>query len=235
MSSDAEQLLKLQQMDLTQRDHKARLTEIERDLANHAPVKKAQANLQQAEEALKPLQTQLRDLELQVQSTIQKRERSQQQLYSGAISNPKELQDIEQNIESLQRRQADLEDKQLELMLEVETAQETRETAETHLETVMAQMASSNQDLLEEKETLESELVTLGTDRQKLTAALPADYFALYQDLQPKMGFRPIAQLTDEQACSICGVQQTSLHAQQIKQSDDLLRCSSCNRILIAI
>jgi len=228
-------LYELQQIDLTLRKNHKRLQEIEAELANHAPVQKAKKRVALAEEKLKPLQTELKDLELQVQSTKQKRDASETRLYSGTVSNPKELQDIEQNIASLKRWQSELEDKQLDFMMSIESAEEILSEARGNLDKVMNEAAASNTDLLSEKEILETDLTDLNADRDNIRSQLGDENLNLYNEMQPKMAFRPIAALTDERNCSICGVQQTSLHAQQIQQSDELLRCASCNRILIAI
>lgn len=228
-------LYELQQIDLTLRKNRKRLQEIEAQLANHAPVQKAKKRLALAEEKLKPLQTELRDLELQVQSTKQKRESSEKRLYSGTVSNPKELQDIEQNIASLKRWQSELEDKQLELMMAIESAEETLTSAQGTLDSVMAESVASNTDLSSEKERLISEMTDLNANRDNIRSQLDTENLNLYDEMQAKMAFLPIATLGEEYHCSICGVQQTSLHAQQIKQSNDLLRCASCNRILLAI
>lgn len=228
-------LYELQEIDLNLRKNNQRLQEIAKQLANHAPVKKAQKNVDKAEVKLKPIQSDLRDFELQVQTTRQKREASEQHLYSGSVSNPKELQGIEQNIASLKRRQSELEDKQLEQMLMLESAEEMLHQAKDSLETVLAKVAATNQGLLSEKEALESEIVKLNSQRESVILQLESTHLDLYQDMQVEMAFRPISSLTDERSCSICGVQQTTLHAQEIRQSDDLMRCANCKRILIAI
>ena len=155
-------------------------------------------------------------------------------MYSGAVSNPKELQDIENNIASLKRRQDELEDQQLEFMVSVEDAQSALAQAQSTLETAIQQAAASNQDLLSEKEALESELTSLNQERLQVTSQIDAHYLTLYQEMLPKMAYRPVAQLTDERMCSICGVQQTSLHSQAIKQSNEIMHCANCNRLLIA-
>jgi len=235
MMNAGKTLYELQQIDLTLRKNKQRLQAIAGELANHAPVKRAQKVVKTAGIKLKPLQSEMRDLELQVQSTEQKRKSSEQHLYSGAVSNPKELQDIEQNIASLKRWQSELEDKQLELMMAVESAGEALHLAEEALQTVMNKAAASNQDLLSEKETLESDIIKLNAQRETVTVQLEQSHLDLYQGMQADMAFRPIATLNDERTCSTCGVQQTTIHAQAIRQSDDLMRCASCNRILIAI
>ena len=172
MTNVGKTLFKLQQIDLTLRKNKSRLDEIQQLLANDASVKKAQKLLEQAENVLKPLQVNLRDLELQVQSTKQKREASENRLYSGNVSNPKELQEIEQNIASLKRWQSELEDKQLELMLEVEDANASFEQAQENLQVVSTKAAANNQELLAEKQSLEAETKMLRENRVEVVSEL---------------------------------------------------------------
>lgn len=234
MTNVGKTLFKLQQIDLTLRKNKSRLDEIQQLLANDASVKKAQKLLEQAENVLKPLKLSLRDLELQVQSTKQKREASENRLYSGNVTNPKELQEIEQNIASLKRWQSELEDKQLELMLEVEDADASFEHAQENLDVVSTEAASNNQELLAEKQSLEADTKMLRENRVEVVSELDEVDVALYEKMKTQMAFRPISVLSPEGHCTICGVQQINTHAQAIRRSDELMRCANCNRILIA-
>lgn len=235
MTDVGNSLYQLQQTDLAIRRKNERLKEISLELANQERVLKAQRAVDDAENHLKPLQKELRGLDLQVQATKQKQKSSEQRLYSGTVSNPKELQDIEQSIAALKRWQNELEDKMLELMLEVDAATETLEDAQRRLNVVLEESESNNKDLLSEKVVLESELESLKTERKTFVEDIEREYLTLYENLSPKMAFRPIATLTDDASCSICGVKQTNVHAQDIRRSGDLLRCANCNRILIAL
>lgn len=234
MNAAGKQLKQLQETDLALRDYRQRLREIEKALNNDTAVIAAQKAVKDAEATLAPKQTALRDLELQVQTTEQKRESSQQRMYSGTVTNPKELQDIEKNIASLQRRQDDLEDKMLSLMVEIETANTTLEAAQERLEETLAASRANNKVLVEEKEQGEASIVALVAQREKLVVSLDDALVATYEDLRPKMAHRPIAILTDADTCSICGVKQTNIHAQDIRRGTEFLRCANCNRIIIA-
>lgn len=234
MNAVGQHLQHLQTIDLTLREHRKRLVTIETELGDNALVQAARKAVTQAEERLKPIQTDLRDLELQVQTTKQKRESSQQRMYSGTVTNPKELQDIEKNIASLKRRQSDLEDKMLTLMMDIDAVQSTLNTAQIALEDAMQDAAANNQALLTEKNTLETEVAQLETERVSVVDALDAGMVETYETLRPKMAQRPIAILTADNTCSICGVQQTNAHAQDIRRADQLLRCANCNRIILA-
>jgi len=234
MADVGQTLYELQQTDLAIGNNDKRLKAIALALANQQPVKKAQATVAKAEAYLKPLQTDLRDLELQVQTNKQKQKSSEQRLYSGTVSNPKELQDIENNIASLKRWQDELEDKMLELMLAIEEGQERLNAANQQLEQALKTSETTHKELLDEKQTLESENKSLKTERNSLVSDVDADALRLYEQLAPRMAQRPVAMLTKDNTCSICGVQQTSIHAQEIRRTAELSRCANCNRILIA-
>ena len=119
-------LYELQQIDLTLIQHNKRLQAIAAQLADNAAVQTAQAAIDDAEAALKPLRTKLRDIELQVQSTRTKRETTEKRLYSGSVTNPKELNDMQNEIASLKKWLSELEDRTLEAMVEVEDAERRR-------------------------------------------------------------------------------------------------------------
>lgn len=235
MSKIGKTLYKLQQIELDLQKNKARLGEIEILLANDKPVQRAQKLLEEAETTLKPIQVSLRDLELQVQTTKQKRESSEKRLYSGTVSNSKELQELEQNIDSLKRWQSELEDKQLELMLEIEDANTILDEAQSNLDSVLVQSASNNQELLSEKRRLESAVETLTQSRLDVVSQVDEADIALYEKMKPQMASRPVSTLSSEGNCAICGVLQINTHAQAIRRSDEIMRCANCNRILIAI
>jgi uncharacterized protein len=235
MQSPAKPLYELQEIDLTIQKHQQRLQTIVRVLADNEAIQVAQVAVNEAEEILKPLESDMRDLEHQVESTRQKREQSETRLYSGSVSNPKELQDIEQNIASLKRRQNELEDRLLEFMLEVEAAQENVNQAQQTLQEVIQKSESENIDLLSEKDKLQSELKQLATERQKAAQALSDEHLTLYETMKTKKANRPIAELSEEKFCLVCGVQQRSMIAQAVRRGDNLVRCENCERILVYI
>ena len=74
-------------------------------------------------------------------------EQSEASLYSGNVTNPKELQDLQNEAAALKRYLVTLEDRQLEAMLEVETAEQSKQAALDKLEGVKARLADQNKNL----------------------------------------------------------------------------------------
>lgn len=235
MESPAKDLYQLQEIDLTIQRHQQRLEAIATILEDNEVVQVAQVAVKQSADILNPLESEVRNLEHQVQSTRQKREQTETRLYSGSVSNPKELQDMQQNIASLKKRQNELEDRLLEFMLEVEAAQEDLNLTQETLQKVLQESENENLDLLSEKDKLQSELGQLATKRQNAAQILNGEDLTLYETMKLKKANRPIAALSEDKFCLVCGVQQRSMIAQAVRRGDDLVRCENCERILVYI
>src|SRR5690606_19989334 len=118
-----EALYHLQQIDLEILRHRKRLKEIATALGDSAVVQDAQVQLTSAQEQLKPLRTKMRNLETELQTNTQKAKSTEDRLYSGSVKNPKELQDMQLEIDSLKKRNAELEELLLEQMVLVDEAE----------------------------------------------------------------------------------------------------------------
>ena len=110
-------LYSLQKIDSKLDQNKNRLREIEATLANNAKLKRAEAGAQKTEAALDVARKALRSAETKVRDQRLKIEQNESTLYSGKIRNPKELQDLQNEVDALKRHLDTLEDRQLEAML----------------------------------------------------------------------------------------------------------------------
>jgi uncharacterized protein len=234
MTTQAEALYHLQQIDLALLDSHKRLQAIAAKLADSKTVQAAKAKTETAQKQLKPLQTQLRDLELLLQSTRSKRDTTEKRLYSGTVKNPKELQDMQHEIEALKRRDAELEDDILTAMVSVDESQTVLTEAETGLAQVTAAWESEHQELLNEKQTLEAEVNRLEQQRVSAAAAVSSENLTLYNTLKPQKANRAVSKLVGD-SCSVCGIEQRAVLAQEVRRNQALVKCGNCGRILVAV
>lgn len=226
-------LFQLQEIDLTISTHLKRIAEIQTQLEDNQAVQTAKSRLEKAEALLSPLQTQLRDLELQTQSAQTKRKSTEERLYSGTVTNPKELEDMQREITSLKGRQSNLEEQTLDLMLQIDEAQTQIDEAQTNLNDIVEAAEAENADLIEERETLHAEVDALKSQRQTTLADITSDNINTYERLRPQKANRPIGRLTPDDTCSACGIKQNNTVAKAIKQGEDLTPCINCKRILV--
>ena len=227
-------LYQLQKIDLEILNHEKRLQEINGILANDEATQAAQAQVDHATNKLSPLRAKLRDLELETSANEQKRKTSEQQLYSGAVKNPKEMQDMQQEIASLQKRHDELETMILEQMMQVEEAEAELDTAENNLATVVAARSDENQALLTEQGALEQQITTLQERRPQVLREVTPENLKTYDTMRVRKHNQPIA-VMEGNTCGICGVAQTVTIERDVRQSNKLVNCSNCGRILVSL
>ncbi len=231
MAHQATLLFQLQKVDLELMQHRARLKEIEALLNGDETIAQATQQLSAAQSALKPWQTRSRDLDLEIKSVVQKSKSTEDDLYSGRIRNPKALQELQEEIAALKRQQTGLEDSLLEAMVAVEEHQAETDAAQAALANARAALASQQTDLVEERQRLQAENVTLDQQRKQKAAAVEPGSLAAYEKLRQRFRGQPVALLLPD-GCSICGVEQTSMNVQAVRSDRTLAYCESCGRIL---
>jgi uncharacterized protein len=229
--SQATLLYRLQTFDLAIAQHRARLQEIAAVLGKDEAVSQARQRLDEANQTLKPWQARTRDVDLEIKGLVQKIQQTDQMLYSGKVSNPKELQDMQNELASLKRRQSQLEDELLEAMLRSDEGQIAVSEAESTFSQAQVAWSGSQSALLDEQQRLEKELADLTVQRKQAAAAVDPGSLAKYEALRPKKRGQPVSLLQDS-SCALCGVEQTSAIAQQVRQGARLIYCESCGRIL---
>ena len=123
-------LFRLQQVDRQMDQNDARMNAIRSTLENDAEVQQAIRQVDEAREKHRAAEGRLRAAE-QVRGAQQiKIEQAESSLYGGTVHNPKELQDLQNDVAALKRHLATLEERQLEAMLELDDAEQALKEAE---------------------------------------------------------------------------------------------------------
>jgi predicted nucleic acid-binding Zn-ribbon protein len=160
--------------------------------------------------------------------------RDRSRLDAGQVGSPRELEGLQSEIESLLRRQSDLEDVELDVMERLETAQARlkeagaeRATIGTDVDAVTVRRDVALADINE----------LSGTAAQRRTAVVaeePADLVDLYERLRAQHGGVGAAALRRGQ-CQGChlSLNTVDLNAMRAAAADDVLRCEECRRILV--
>lgn len=227
-----EALHRLQQLDSERDAKEARLKEIEVALQDDIALREARQALAKAEKRAREWATKQRDLELEMASLAEKTSRSEKRLYSGKVTNPKELADLQAEVASLKRRRQRLEDSLLEAMIERERAEEILDEARAHLEEVETTWASRQADLTAEQEALRQRVDEIEQERTPIVRRLDAGVLATYARLRQTKGGQAVAQ-TRGDACAACGVTISPSAEWKLRQSE-LIHCDSCGRLLVS-
>jgi len=153
---------------------------------------------------------------------------------AGQVTNPKDLTRMQQELVSLDRRIAELEDLELEVMEQLEAAQAELDQLAARaeeLDTKAASLAASRGTRAAE---IEAQLADVERQREPIAAGLAADLIALYTKIRDQKGGVGAAPLRARR-CEGCSLELTAADMGVIAKapSDEVLRCEECNRILV--
>ncbi|MGL5824315.1 MAG: zinc ribbon domain-containing protein [Nocardioides sp.] len=163
-----------------------------------------------------------------------RRTRDQDRIDQGVISNPKDLERMQHELVSLDRRIGVLEDEELEIMERLEDAQRTLDSLAAQLTAVDERGRSLVAARDEQTAVLDASLAECAAERDVLIADLPADLLALYDRLRVAKDGVGAAELRQRQ-CAGCRLTVDNLELAKIKAlpSDEVVRCEECQRILV--
>lgn len=224
-------LFRLQQLD-TQLDHAGnRLREIEKAINENPLLDQASWVLKEAENELGIQQKELANAEYAVQSQQNKIEQTESTLYSGKVTNPKELQDMQNETASLKRYLLVLEDRQLEAMIGYDEAHERQQTALSQYERICEKVKQENQELLQEQAGIQKDVLRLSVEKESLLNSINSDLITLYEKLRQQKRGIAVAKIT-EKNCSACGSSLTPALIQAAHSPNQITHCPSCGRVL---
>ncbi len=206
------------------------------------------AQLRELSARRKTLDNELRDLRVEVdditaeqrradadvEQVKARRVRDQGMIDAGQIKDPKALERMLGELQSLHRRINDLEDVEIEVMERLEETQRALDQHSTDL--VALDIENTNVQAAYEKRSqdLEAELDTAKGERALAVAGMPEELLSLYEKLRAQKGGVGAAALRRRE----CGGCRLTLNASDLaiiakKASDEVVRCEDCNRILV--
>jgi predicted nucleic acid-binding Zn-ribbon protein len=161
-------------------------------------------------------------------------QRDQQRLDSGQVGSPRELENLQHEIESLKRRQSDLEDVELEVMEKREVVQTRTEELRREKEQLVLSLAEAEQRRDSTWAEIDAENDKTRLQRDELAGSLPADLVALYEKLRSTSAGVGAAAL-HRGRCEGCHLQLNTTDLNRLREAaaDDVLRCEECRRILV--
>jgi uncharacterized protein len=169
-----------------------------------------------------------------VEQVKARRTRDQDRMDRGLVANPKDLERMQQELGSLSRRIAELEDVELEVMEQLETAQATRAELDERLARLDQRIADlvARRDAAAGAATSEAEKLT--AERKVTASGVPDNLLTLYEKLRAQKGGVGAAALRARQ-CGGCSLELTAADLGLIAKAptDEVLRCEECNRILV--
>lgn len=232
-----ERLLVVQQHDT----HADQLVYRSQTLPVRAELAKAEADLADVDRKLAAVDdrlAKLRSSQLRLEDDIAslraKMNQSDKQLYSGAISNPRELQALQDEIASIRRHVGQLEDDELEVMEATEPVDAERATLVAERDRCSSEAERLRTELSDVEAEIESELNSVYDDRAVAATEVPDDLWEEYDSLRSRLGGVAIARLAGS-TCHGCHLALSAVEIDRIRHllPDERVHCEECGRLLV--
>lgn len=174
-------------------------------------------------------------IDADVAQVVAKVEHEQARLYSGDVSSPKELSNIQAELDALRRRKTHLEDQELEVMERREVLEGETGALGAELAEVDAAIGDATARRDAAAAEIEKELVELAAERVRIVPTLHPEVVELYETVRGKMGGIAVGAL-EHGTCRACSLPLSPMTRDEIRRSDDpIVRCENCRRLLVIL
>ena len=154
-------------------------------------------------------------------------------LYSGSVTNPRELQAMQDEIGALKRRVRQLEDQELELMEQIEPLDADLAKLAARRSELDASAISIRSGIAEGEVTVDAELTVVRSERNTAAAGIDPELLARYEELRPKSGGIAIARMVGGH-CGGCHLALSAMEVDRIRKlpPEEPATCEECGRLL---
>ena len=231
-------LIELQKLDteIAQLNYKVNnLPEIEQIVAIHTRVENGVVEKKVVEDELEDVNIELRRSEVDVEAVTDRLAKDEKRLSSG-LGTPKELEQIQHEIGTLQKRQAELEEIELEIMVKKEAVQKRLDELASDEEGLKKLEVELQARIDEQTKELNAVIATKANDRMKLAPQIDSALVDLYEKIRSNSDGVGAALLIGNK-CDGCHMVITAVELDKIKSlpEDEVCRCEECRRILVRI
>jgi predicted nucleic acid-binding Zn-ribbon protein len=184
-----------------------------------------------AQVAVDDLDRDIARFEKDIEQVRARKDRDQTRLDAGGAL--REIEGLQHELATLKRRQSELEDAELELM-------EQRESAEQALNDVRARLSEAGQRRSAAEQRRDEAYAEITKDqkfkassRAPLVADLPADLVTLYDKIRADSGLG--AALVRAGRCGGCRIELYGADLARVRSApaDEVVRCEECRRIMV--
>lgn len=191
------------------------------------------ASLVRSETAVGDVQREIAKAEADVQLVRDRAARDQARLDAGT-GTAKDLQALQHELQSLARRQAELEDIELEVMERAETLEGDVARMRAQRGTLDARIEEATTARDSALAELDAEVERVGGPRDELAAEIGEELVGLYEKIRASSGGTGAAPLS-QRRCGGCQLELNPMEIGRIRSAapDEVLRCEECRRILV--
>jgi predicted nucleic acid-binding Zn-ribbon protein len=222
---------------LVLQDRDRKIMRVEAELANMGPernsleaaAKNAQAQLEAAKHRVKQIESDRKKLELDVEAKKGQIERYSLQQFQ--TKKNEEYKALAHEIEGCKQAIAKLEDEQLTLMEQAESATRQMNEVAAAAAATLKDVDLAKTTLADKEVRLKKELATLKSDYQRLETAVDEDVRARYVRLRRAKGANTVVGI-DRGICGGCHMKLPMQVVLSCQAQQEIVACPNCGRIL---
>lgn len=227
--STAQQLYRLQEVEQEIESKEQSVRQMTEQLGDSPELVKARSELAAARQHHDELKKHQQNLEWEDDDLTNKLKVAEEELYSGRIKNPKELNNLQHEISIFKSKRGQLDEKTLILMDQVDASTKKLAGLEEQLKNTEAVSQERHTQLLADIEKTRASLAELEQEKQSLSSSLDQPVSQMYYDLKKKK--KVAVAKVSQGICSACRIQLPVTDMQKVR-SGSIAQCSSCARIL---
>ena len=230
-------LLELAELDaeLSRIEHRAK------NLPAQQRLEDAQSSHREANDRLAAVQIALEDLDGQVAKfeseidAVRQREDRDRNLLSAGTVDAKQLTELQHELETLERRQASLEDSLLEVMERREELQGQQAAGLAEIDDLQTKLSDAQRECDDARSEIDQLRHQSLSRRDELVSVLDADLVALYERQRTRGGAG--AGALQGRRCGACRIEIDKGELARISAAaeDEVLRCPECGAILLRV
>jgi len=225
------QLYSLQELDLALARVESQKAEAEQEMDMRMAWDVVEAALQAERDQLQELQKAYRLDQLEADSPRQRSAELDAKLYSGAITNPRELESLQQEASNVRAQVERMDAALLELTLKIEESQRKCAALEKQLSDARAAWESRQVELREQLKRLTAEQEKIAAQRAQLAASVEPAELSRYERLRKAKGGQAVAKV-ERGLCQACRMSLPTQQLQRVRTGRQTVLCSSCGRML---
>ena len=195
----------------------------------------AQAARKEAEAALHAARAAVADTEMEQKSIEEKRAGYETKLYSGAVSNPKELQAIQDEVDMLARNRDRLGEKLKSLLEEMEECRTRQTDANRAAKVADAASKEKQANYKLTSEQIVSQARLLVAQRSEAAKLIEPAMLARYEVLRKNKGGLAVVPVEDSNSCGGCKMGLSFSTVKRLQAGGDVETCDNCGRILVLL
>lgn len=199
-----------------------------------AELKALQDSTAAQRESLKGLQSQLQQLEDEQRTTETKLAGFEKKLYDGSVTNAREVDHLQHEIEMLKGMVETRKPKIATLRAEVPPKATAVDEVDKKTTELQKAVVKKREAAKKEYAAIQAKFEQVKAKRAALAKDVPADFARVYDAVRQKTGGTGMALITDQSTCSHCGMHVAEKTCEYVR-SGKLTQCEGCGRILFVL